>query len=116
MCLEMKRCLNATGTARGNSEVGWIHIISNGFITFTYMFFCVLSTWETLDLSASLQISLHTNTGGWMVRGRTGENLVEWVEEERKSLIICQISNTQGGLNYCTSSSFHSIPNLALPC
>lgn len=74
---------------RGKSEIGWIHPKSDGSITLTYVFFCVLLSWETLHLSVCFQISVDTDTGGCMMVGELEENLVEWAEEERKSLFIC---------------------------
>lgn len=90
------------GDQRGNSEVVWIHPKRDGSIIFTYTFFCFLSSRKTLGLSVCSQTSMYNHTGGRMVGGELGENLVECAEEERKSLVICQTSNTQSDLNSCT--------------
>lgn len=89
------------GNQRGNSEVVWIHPKHDGSIIFTYTFFCFLSSRKTLGLSVCSQTSVYTHTGGRMVGGELGENLVECAEEEGKSLVICQISNTQSDLKSC---------------
>lgn len=112
----MKRCcLNAPGIKRGNSEIGWIHPQNDGCITFTFIDFCILSSWVTLDLPACLQILVHPSTGGWMKSGENWGTILCCEQREKGRVVICQIRDTQSGLNSCTFSSFHSTPGLVLP-
>lgn len=81
----------------------WLHF---------FMVFCALSSWETLDLPACLQILMHPSTGGWM-KGRESWGTILCCGQRKKGrAAILQTGSTQSGLNSCTFSSFHSAPDL----
>lgn len=81
----------------------WLHF---------FMVFCALSSWETLDLPACLQILMHPGTGGWMKGRESWGTILCCGQRKTGRAAILQTGSTQSGLNSCTFSSFHSAPDL----